>query len=67
MAEHDRERLILTVTVILCYIIAMNYYVGAVFQSEASAWIAAEKFSGPSELPGSGSRLPSSASFSRDL
>merc|ERR1719408_70183 len=43
--------LILTVTVILCYIIAMNHYVGAVFQSEVSARIATEKFSGLSDLP----------------
>merc|ERR1719301_496130 len=43
--------LILTVTVILCYIIALNHYVGDVFQDAVSARIAAEKFSNLSELP----------------
>merc|ERR1719262_892267 len=43
--------LILTFTVILCYIIALQYYVGNVAQEAVSNRIQAEKFSDLSQLP----------------
>ena len=43
--------LILTFTVILCYIIALNHYVGDVAQEVVSERIAAEKFGSLSDLP----------------